>query len=171
MISNSISRISWHCLADNSSNYKCSNYKLSTYQCPNLKLIIWGLFEHEIFHHYYKTHNNLHSQNLNLNLIPAIFKLPGKWRGIFFRLLIRKCFLLFLLYTTCKEKKSFFLQRLFVICFPSGKHMFVLFSQICFIYYPMKNKSFQHALKSLLSDVLCNCLLHHFLAPTKSYIF
>lgn len=41
----------------------------------NLKLIIWGLFEHEIFHHYYKTHNNLHSQNLNLNLIPAIFKL------------------------------------------------------------------------------------------------
>lgn len=27
--------------------------------------------------------------------------------------------------------------------------MFVLFSQICFIYYPMKNKSFQHALKSL----------------------
>lgn len=102
-------------------------------------------------------------------LNPSNFQI--KWRGIFLRLLIRKCFLLFLLYATCKEKKSFFLQRLFVICFPSGKHMFVLFSQICFIYYPMKNKSFQHALKSLLSDVLCNRLLHHFLAPTKSYIF
>lgn len=78
--------------------------------------------------------------------------------------------LTFLIICNLQRKNSVFAET-FAICFPSGKHMFVLFSQICFIYYPTKNKSFQHALKSLLSYVLCNRLLYHFLVPTKSYFF
>lgn len=100
-------------------------------------------------------------------LNPSSFQI--KWRG-FLKVVNKKVLLTFLIICNLQRKNSVF-AKTFAICFPSGKHMFVLFSQICFIYYPTKNKSFQHALKSLLSYVLCNRLLYHFFVQTKSYFF